>query len=110
MLGAVSHDDEYRQRFNQEAEMVATCVIRNIVTIYDRGEADGKLWIAMEFVDGIDAGRLLEDKYPKGILAMEVVRIVAAVAEAPDYAHGRKLLHRDIKPANILLGNAGLGR
>ena len=108
VLGAaVSHDDEYRQRFNQEAEMVATLRHPHIVTIYDRGEADGKLWIAMEFVDGIDAGRLLEDKYPKGIPAMEVVRIVAAVAEALDYAHGRKLLHRDIKPANILLGTPG---
>jgi serine/threonine-protein kinase len=106
---AVSHDDEYRQRFNQEAEMVATLRHPHIVTIYDRGEADGKLWIAMEFVDGIDAGRLLEDKYPKGIPPMEVVRIVTAVAEALDYAHGRRLLHRDIKPANILLGTPGSG-
>ncbi|MCB1287355.1 MAG: serine/threonine protein kinase [Mycobacterium sp.] len=110
VLGAaVSHDDEYRQRFNQEAEMVATLRHPHIVTIYDRGEADGKLWIAMEFVDGIDAGRLLEDKYPNGIPPTEVVRIVTAVAEALDYAHGRKLLHRDIKPANILLGTPGSG-
>ncbi|MCB1263819.1 MAG: serine/threonine protein kinase [Mycobacterium sp.] len=108
VLGAaVSHDEEYRQRFNQEAEMVATLRHPHIVTIYDRGEADDKLWIAMEFVDGIDAGRLLQDKYPKGIPPAEVVRIVGAVAEALDYAHSRKLLHRDIKPANILLGTPG---
>ncbi len=101
---SVSHDEEYRQRFGQEAEMVATLRHPNIVTIYDRGESDDKLWIAMEFVDGIDAGRLLEDQYPNGIPAAEVARIVTAVADALDYAHSRKLMHRDIKPANILLG------
>ena len=100
----VSHDEEYRQRFNQEAEMVATLRHPNIVTIYDRGDSDGQLWIAMEFVDGTDAGRLLTDRYPNGIPAADVVRIVTAVADALDYAHGRQLLHRDIKPANILLG------
>jgi len=101
---SVSHDAEYRQRFNQEAEMVATLHHPNIVTIYDRGDFDGQLWIAMEFVAGTDASRLLTEKYPKGIPSAEVVRIVTAVADALDYAHSRGLLHRDIKPANILLG------
>ena len=100
----VSHDEEYRQRFNQEAEMVATLRHPNIVTIYDRGDSDGQLWIAMEFVDGTDAARLLTDRYPNGIPTADVMRIVTAVADALDYAHGRQLLHRDIKPANILLG------
>lgn len=101
---AVSHDDEYRQRFNQEADMVATLRHPNIVTIYDRGDCDGQLWISMEFVDGTDAARLLTERYPRGIPAAQVVDIVTAVAAALDYAHGRRLLHRDIKPANILLG------
>ena len=100
---AVSHDDEFRQRFNQEAEMVAGLRHPNIVTIYDRGECDGKLWIAMEYVDGTDAGQLLSE-HPHGIPPAEVVSIVTAVADALDYAHSRHLLHRDIKPANILIG------
>ena len=100
----VSHDEEYRQRFNQEAEMVATLRHPNIVTIFDRGDFNGQLWIAMEFVDGTDASRLLTDKFPKGIPAAEVVRIITPVADALDYAHSCGLLHRDIKPANILLG------
>jgi len=112
VLGAdVSHDEEFRQRFNQEAEMVATLRHPNIVTIYDRGDCDGRLWISMEYVDGTDAARLLTERYPDGIPVAEVVRIVAAVAEALDYAHSRFLLHRDIKPANILIGRPepGLG-
>ena len=105
----VSSDEEYRQRFNLEAEMVAGLAHPNIVTIHDRGEFDGQLWIAMEYVEGTDASRLLTDKYPKGIPAAEVVRIVGSVAEALDYAHSRKVLHRDIKPANILIGKPDYG-
>ena len=100
---AVSDDEEYRRRFNLEAEMVATLRHPHIVTIYDRGEFDGRLWIAMEFIDGIDGARLLA-RHPGGVPPAEVVRIVSAVADALDYAHSRRLLHRDIKPANILLG------
>jgi serine/threonine-protein kinase len=107
---AVSHDEEYRRRFNQEAEMVATLRHPNVVTIHDRGECDGRLWIAMEFVDGTDAGRLLAEEHPGGLPPDEVVRIVTAVADALDYAHDRRLLHRDIKPANILLGRPESGQ
>ena len=71
----VSDDEEYRQRFNQEAEMVATLRHPNIVTIYDRGDCDGRLWISMEYVDGTDAARLLTERYPEGIPAADVVRI-----------------------------------
>ncbi|APE17728.1 serine/threonine-protein kinase [Mycolicibacterium pallens] len=106
---AVSSDDEYRKRFNLEADMVATLSNPHIVTIYDRGEFDDKLWIAMEFIDGTDASRLLAERYPYGMPPDEVVRIITGVAEALDYAHSRGLLHRDVKPANILLGVPGSG-
>lgn len=104
---AVSSDEEYRQRFNLEAEMVATLHHPHIVTIYDRGDTDGQLWLAMEFVDGTDASRLLTDEHPEGIPAADVVRIVSGVADALDYAHSHRVLHRDIKPANILIGQHG---
>ena len=113
VLGAaVSSDEEYRQRFNLEAEMVSTLRHPHIVTIYDRGDFDGQLWISMEFVDGTDAARLLAEDFPNGIPAAEVVRIAAGIADALDYAHAHQMLHRDIKPANILLGQqvAGEGR
>ncbi|MCX2931954.1 serine/threonine-protein kinase [Mycobacterium sp. CVI_P3] len=106
---AVSSDEEYRQRFNLEADMVAMLSNPHIVTIYDRGEFDDKLWIAMEYIDGTDASRLLADRYPYGMPPDEVVRIITGVADALDYAHSRGLLHRDVKPANILLGVPGTG-
>ncbi|MGY4708068.1 protein kinase domain-containing protein [Mycolicibacterium sp. CBM1] len=110
VLGAaVSGDDEYRQRFGLEADIVATLSHPHIVTIYDRGEFDDKLWIAMEYIDGTDASNLLAEHYPYGMPPDEVVRIVSGIAEALDYAHGRGLMHRDIKPANILLGHPGTG-
>ena len=69
----------------------------------DRGEFDGQLWIAMDYVEGTDAAQLMQDRYPAGMPADEVCAIVTAVAEALDYAHQHGLLHRDVKPANILL-------
>jgi serine/threonine-protein kinase len=57
----------------------------------------------MDYVDGIDAGQLLEERYADGMPGPDVVEIVMAVAEALDYAHEHLLLHRDVKPANILI-------
>lgn len=99
----VSADDEYRQRFNREADMAARLYHPNIVGIHDRGEFDGQLWISMDCVDGTDAGQLLQDRYRNGMPPEDAVRVIGEVADALDYAHQRLLLHRDVKPANILL-------
>jgi serine/threonine-protein kinase len=99
----VSADDEYRERFEREADMVAQLYHPNIVGIHDRGEFDGQLWISMDCVEGTDAGQLLLDRYRRGMPPDDVVRLVGEVAGALDYAHQKLLLHRDVKPANILL-------
>ncbi len=106
----MSSDPEFRARFNREAEMAAALYHPHIVGIHDRGEFNGQLWISMDFIDGPDAGRLLRDQYPNGMPPGEAIDIVAAVADALDYAHGRGLLHRDVKPPNILLTNPERGR
>jgi serine/threonine protein kinase, bacterial len=100
---SVSADNEYRQRFNREADIAAALWHPHIVGVHDRGEFDGQIWISMDYVDGTDAGRMLRERYPDGMPRAEVVDIVTAVAQALDYAHERDLLHRDVKPANILL-------
>lgn len=99
----VSADEEFRVRFNREAEMVARLYHPNIVGIHDRGDADGQLWISMDFVEGTDAGQLLQDRYRQGMPPNNVVHLISEVADALDYAHLKLLLHRDVKPANILL-------
>lgn len=107
----VSTDAEYRERFNREAQNAATLWHPSIVTVHDRGEDDGRLWIAMDYVEGTDAGQLLlENQYRRGMPPADVVRIIRAVADALDYAHQRQLLHRDVKPANILLAQQDSGR
>ena len=106
ILGSdVSADEDYRRRFIREADLAATLWHPNIVRVNDRGEFNEQLWIAMDYVDGTDAARLLRDRYPAGMPADEVVAIITAIASALDYAHARGLLHRDVKPANIMLAN-----
>ncbi|OPX05566.1 serine/threonine-protein kinase [Mycobacterium sp. AT1] len=101
----VSADPDYRQRFAREADIAASLWHPHIVAIHDRGEHDGQLWITMDYVEGTDASRLLRERYPHGMPPKDVLDVVAAIAEALDYAHERFLLHRDVKPANILLSD-----
>ncbi|MFV8230543.1 serine/threonine-protein kinase [Mycolicibacterium fortuitum] len=99
---STTRDDEFRARFNREAELAASLWHPHIVGVHDRGEFNGRLWISMDYVEGTDAKHLIE-QHPSGMPLQDVVEIVTAVAEALDVAHERNLLHRDVKPANILV-------
>jgi len=101
----ISAGASFRERFIREADLAAKLSHPNIVSVYDRGEYHGQLWISMEYAEGVDAGRLIRERYPDGIPAADVAEIVTAVAAALDYAHRRGLLHRDVKPANIMLAH-----
>ncbi len=98
-----STDVDYRARFIREADLASTLWHPHIVGVHDRGETDGQLWISMDFVDGQDAAQLLATRYPAGMPAEMVARIVMAVASGLDAAHKQGLVHRDVKPANIML-------
>jgi serine/threonine-protein kinase len=99
----VSADDDYRARFEREADLASTLWHPHIVGVHDRGETDGRLWISMDFVDGVNAAELLAGRYPVGMPPATVASIATAIANALDYAHKQGLLHRDVKPANIML-------
>ncbi len=101
----VCADNEYRRRFDREADLAATLWHPHIVGVHDRGDVDGQIWISMDYVDGTDAAELLRDRYPNGMPKEDVLNIITGVAEALDYAHQQGLLHRDVKPANIMLSD-----
>jgi eukaryotic-like serine/threonine-protein kinase len=95
-----SADDQFRARFLREADLAATLDHPNIVAVYNRGESDAHLWIAMQFVPGTDADQELR---AGRMTPARASHITGEVAKALDYAHRRNLLHRDVKPANFLL-------
>ncbi|GEM33021.1 hypothetical protein NN3_40280 [Nocardia neocaledoniensis NBRC 108232] len=95
-------DREFRARFEREANLAAGLDHPNIVAVYNRGEDQGRLWIAMQYVSGADAARMMSDD-PASMTPHRALRIVSEVGKALDYAHRSGLLHRDVKPANFLL-------
>lgn len=97
-----SADPEYRSRFTREADLAAALDHPNVVAVHTRGETDGQLWIAMQYVEGTDAAAALE-RDPAAMTPARALRIVTEVGRGLDHAHRRGLLHRDIKPANFLL-------
>ncbi len=99
----VSRNDEFKARFQREADLLAQLSHPNIVTLYDRGEYADRLWITMEYIDGTDAAELLA---ARGRLPLDVTqRLIADAGSALDYAwRKQRITHRDVKPANLLLG------
>ena len=95
-------DRSFRERFKREWETAASIDHPNVIPVYEAGEAEEHLFIAMRYVEGLDLANLLA-REPE--LAPErAVRIIAQVAAALDAAHARGLVHRDVKPANVLIG------
>ena len=100
LLPALAGDSDFRERFIAESQMVAALDHPSIIPIYDAGEADGIVYIAMRYVSGGDLAGLID----KGLLEPEqVVAILEQVAGALDAAHANELVHRDVKPANVLI-------
>ncbi|GLC24513.1 serine/threonine-protein kinase [Roseisolibacter agri] len=99
MSDAVAREQELRERFLREAQAAGSLQHPNVVTIYDFGEVDGHLFIAMEFLDGEDLEALLAKQTALSLSSK--LGIAIDVLGGLSYAHRRGIVHRDIKPANI---------
>ncbi len=108
MNEGLAHDESLRTRFLHEAQAAGSLQHPNVVTIYDFGETDGHLFIAMEFVEGADLEHLLEHSAPISLAAK--LDIIIDVLNGLSYAHRRGIVHRDIKPANIRVNEEGHAR
>jgi serine/threonine protein kinase len=93
----------FRQRFVREAQTAARLDHPNIVPVFDAGEVESLLYIAMKYVDGVDLGHVLdaEDR----LTPQRTVDLLADIADALDVSHGAGLVHRDVKPGNVLVDN-----
>ncbi|MBC7815778.1 MAG: serine/threonine protein kinase, partial [Planctomycetaceae bacterium] len=94
------------KRFKAEAQAAAALKHDNIVAIHDAGEADGLLYIALEFVDGTDAHTVVAKRGP--MPAKRAMDIVRQITLALQHAYEQKIVHRDIKPSNLLIRKDGL--
>ncbi|MEA2346521.1 MAG: hypothetical protein QOG62_308 [Thermoleophilaceae bacterium] len=97
----LAEDDNFRSRFLRESRIAASIDHPNVIPIYDAGEADGLLYIAMRHVQDADLRGLLRLEAPLDV--KRSISIVSQIASALEAAHRRDLVHRDVKPANVLM-------
>ncbi len=91
----------YQERFRREAYAAGRLASPNIIPIYEAGEIDGRLYLVMPVVDGVDVHTMLNRNGPMS--PRQAVRVIEQVAAALDAAHKSGLVHRDVKPSNLLM-------
>lgn len=97
----LARNDTFRRRFTHESRVAAAIDHPHIVPVFEAGETDGVLYIAMRYVAGSDLRHLLDREGPLPLLT--ATRIATQVASALDAAHDHGLVHRDVKPGNVLV-------
>src|SRR6201995_5093943 len=102
----IAAEPEYRERFLREAKLAASVDHPHVVTVYDVGDEDGRLFLAMQWIDGSDLRQVLDSS--GRLTPKRAVAIGEQLAGALDAVHEASgLVHRDVKPANVLLREVG---
>ncbi len=101
-----AQDQQFVERFRREAQSAAHLQHPNVVGVYDRGEAEGRHWIAMEYVEGAT----LKDLITRGLTVGEACEIIRQILIGARFAHSRSIIHRDLKPQNVMVDGEGRAR
>lgn len=102
--GDVTHDSERRYRFLREGRLAAGLTHPCIATVFEVGEADEHLFIAMELVEGRHVGALLDESEHGYLKIFQALRITREVVRGLVKAHEAGIIHRDLKPENVMYG------
>ena len=105
MAERYAEDGEFVERFRREAQAAARLNHPNIIAVYDRGEANGRPYIAMEYLQGRTLKQVIQKDGP--LPAERAIAIAMQVLAGLRYAHEHGVVHRDVKPHNVLVGDDG---
>ncbi|HQV94395.1 MAG TPA: serine/threonine-protein kinase [Anaerolineales bacterium] len=104
VAGNLEHNEDFRERFEREARLIARIEHPAIVPVYDFGEHNGQLYLVMRYMQG----GTLADKIKKEIFTLrDATQLISQIAPALDAVHSQGIVHRDLKPGNILFDNFG---
>jgi hypothetical protein len=101
----IAESGDYRARFLREARFAAAVDHPHVVSVFDVGEQDGRLYLAMQWVDGLDLGTLIDRE--QRLAPERAVLIGVQLAQALQAVHDAGLVHRDVKPSNVLVRDIG---
>ena len=105
MAERYAEDGEFVERFRREAQAAARLNHPNIIAVYDRGEADGRPYIAMEYLQGRTLKQVIQAEGP--LPPERAIAVAMQVLAGLRYAHEHGVVHRDVKPHNVLVGDDG---
>ena len=101
----IAESGDYRARFLREVRFAAAVDHPHVVSVFDAGEQEGRLYLAMQWVDGLDLGTLIDRE--QRLAPERAVRIGVQLAQALQAVHDTGLVHRDVKPSNVLVREIG---